>query len=237
MRMALCMVGQPRTLDFCFPSVKQIILDPYRPDVFISTTDQFDHMVEQFHPVSIAIHDDQETRQILGDKPDRYKLKPPEARPANDLAVTWRIQEAIGLKKQAEINQGMKYDLVMFGRFDIKIRFLQKLRPAENKTLYIPQTDAYLKRADQNGQHWGGYATQFFWCSSETADLLGKLYDLTDEYYQEQQYWHSEHLVKWWCERMGIKTELVQIHMLIIRGTSDRPVSVHNKPVTFYPGY
>jgi hypothetical protein len=237
MKIAFLLCGQPRTMEYCAPSVKSKILDVYHPDVFISTTEQGDRIKELFRPVDIGVHGDEETSRILGDKAKKYTNKPPEAKPENDLAITWRFCEAIGLKKQAELSSGKPYDLVVFGRFDIKLRFLQRLQLPQENTLYIPQTDAYLMRADKDGHHWGGYATQFFWCSSRTANYLGELYDLTDTYYQETGYWHSEHMVKWWCERFGIRPQLVQIHMLIIRGTLEHPVSVHGKSLDFYQGF
>ena len=46
-----------------------------------------------------------------------------------------------------------------------------------------------------------------------------------------------EHVLKHYCDRNGIKAEFVDIEMMLIRGTSEAPLSFHHHPLSEYPEY
>src|SRR3989304_4806894 len=67
MRIALMMCGQPRTMEFCFPSQKKHILDAYHPDVFIYSDDQRQRMIELYNPVTIDVRCQEEISRLAAE--------------------------------------------------------------------------------------------------------------------------------------------------------------------------
>lgn len=235
-RYALLLAGQPRTFEYCFPSLKRHLLDIYHPDVFICSDDQGKRLKELYQPAGIEIHSQDEIWQAIGDRRTRYTSHSHETVPEKDLSVMWKAWRLGEMLRGSEA-QGGKYDTVIISRFDVKFNRIQPIGRADENLLYVPYINAFLSPPDPVGHHYGGYSTQLCWCSSRTASLLCDMYWWGEQYYQQAGEWHSERMLAWFMERHGIKAQPVDISMMIIRGTSQNPMAFDGKPLSDYPEF
>lgn len=235
MKIALCLIGQPRTMEHCFPSLKKHLLDVYQPDVFIVSDAEQERMMELFNPAAIEIHSQEEIWKELGERRYRYVNHSAETIPERDLSVGWKATRCSQLLSEYEAIHGI-YDIVFISRFDVKFIYINPVTSVDENTFYIPQVNAYISPPDPNGNHYGGYSAQLCWCNSRIAHILldpkwGELY------YQAVGKWHSESILKWTCDQNEIKAQHVNISMMIIRGTKENPLSFDLQPLRNYPEF
>jgi hypothetical protein len=245
MRAALLLCGQPRTMEFCYPSQKQNLLDVYCPDVFISTDDGMSRMIELYNPVSIDVR----SQQDICSRAIRMRLK--YNRPENEimtkaaLSISWKCYRANQLKRKYEIENGFNYDLVFISRFDVKFKKIQAVTEVKENTLYVPLIGAYhVTPPDQPGIHWLGYSTHLCWMNSYVANMLSGHTLATEKDYVKLATEalpingnNPEHVLKYFCDDNKINVEFVNIEMMLIRGTSEKPLSFHNYPLENFPEY
>jgi hypothetical protein len=234
-KMALCLAGKPSTMEFCYPSIKEHILDVYNPDVFVCSDEQRDRIDQLYNPVVTDIYAQEYiTHQFEGRLP-RYTICQTE--PLKDLSVNWKVRRCGEELKLHEILLCEKYDVVAFSRFDVKFLHIAPIEIPEPNTLYMPTVDGLLTNADQFGLHFGGYSTQLCWMSSDVAQKFSHFYDHMDELYQKRNGWHNEVMFKMYCDQVGIIPKLVDISMMIIRGTNDNPLATDLNPLSKYPQF
>jgi len=233
MKIALCVYGQPRTFEFCFPSVKKHILDVYHPDVFIASDSQGDKIKELYRPVTMEIHSPNEEWQFIGDRRYRYGVLVPcpgwlpqfPISPEQSLSFMfkgWRCREIL---KAYELEHGV-YDIVIATRFDVKFLRIPPITIPEKNCLYIPHTDANLGPIDEQGLHWNlGYAAHIYWGSSAIISLVLDAYNWSDGYFQEIQVWCGEMMMKQLCDKHNIRVQYMDIPCMIIRGDNTHPRS------------
>jgi len=229
-RMAFCLYGQPRTMEFCAPSIKKHILDVYHPDVFACSDSQGDKIQELFNPVAMEIHSVEEENELMGEHRLRYGViqhnsTPYPKFPNQDLSVmfkTWRCGEM--MKENERING--TYDVVSASRFDSKYLSIEPIHIPEENTLYIPRVDANQGAADVNGVHWGtGYSTHFFYGTSAIGRMLFDSYNWSDDHFNEMNEWNTEKALLWRCKKDNIKVVYIEVRFMLIRGTNERPLS------------
>jgi hypothetical protein len=247
LRYALLMCGQPRTMEFCYPSQKEHLLNKYLPDVFICTDDQEERMRELYQPKGLLILSqefiDQRVAAIRADY-DQNNLVPPA------LSVSYKYMRAARMLREQEIAQGWRYDVVFISRFDVAFDSIQPVDAIKPRTIYIPRNDAiWYKTSEEPGIHWGGYSGHLFWMSSEVAQEICNLYfcgpdwnrlSVLDRWEKLNQPWgqNPEIVMKYFIENEGIVVELVEIAMMIIRGTSENPLAFdHVTPISRYPQF
>jgi len=231
-RIAFCIFGEPRTMEFCFPSIKTHILDVYHPDVFVCSNEQKDKIIELYHPVSIEINSNEEEEKLMGEHKYRYgKSQPCPNQPAypkypqRDLSGMFKAWRCGELLKEYEKIHG-KYDIVITTRFDTKYLYVQPISIPDKNTLYIPIVDANQGRADENGVHWKtGYAAHFWYGSSDLARIMFDTYNWTDDYFKESGIWNGEMALKWKCEKEKIIVKYINVDFMLIRGTNEVPCS------------
>jgi hypothetical protein len=241
MRSALLLFGNPSTFEFCFPSAKTHILDVYHPDVFLCTNDEKEKMLELYHPVkhyiesqeAILEHAKELRRNKFGEwKYDLLKDK--------DLSSTFKSLACNQLKDNYEFINLFRYDVVMGGRFDVKYSYIQPIGEVKESVFYIPQVDARLE-SPKNGLTYFGYSAQFFWCSSATADkIFGQTLFGERDYVKEMDFQvndEPERLLKFVCDANGIHPEYVDVKMMIIKGTSDKPLAFDFGSLDRFPEY
>jgi hypothetical protein len=155
MKAALCISGQMRTYRHCFASLKQNILDPLNPDVFIYTWSDagsctriekderqpslqapvtHDRLRTLYHPKSAII---QEYKTAYAEEmhgvrvPDILKkMEPHNYRGAIPMFFT--MYQCNELKRQYEADGGFQYDVVIRLRPDLLISELIPKRILEN---------------------------------------------------------------------------------------------------------
>jgi len=244
MKAALLICGQPRTMEFCYPSIKAHILDVYKPDVFICSDEQKERLVELFNPVNIDIRTQEEIDIEIKVLRGKYVYPKDEIVPHKDLSISWKVYRAAQMKREYESLNGFEYDVVFITRFDVKFKSIQEVREIEENKIYVPKVGAYwYTPPDTPGIHWHGYSTHLCWMSSQVADKISRLYFFGENNYQlasvhnKQWGYIPEHVLKFFCDRNHIKAEFVDIEMMLIRGTNDAPLSFHNQYLTEFPEY
>ena len=230
LRMALCMYGQPRTMEFCYPSQKKNILDVYHPDIFVCSDSQGARISELYNPTAIEIHSPAAEENLMGEHRLRYgtvqhNSTPYPKFPHQDLSVmfkAWRCGEMI---REHEKTHG-EYDILSASRFDIKYLSVEPLEKPNENSLYIPRVDANQGAADVRGVHWGtGYSTHFWYSNSSIGHMLFDSYIWSDEHFQATGEWNTEKSLKWRCEKDGIRIYYIEVKFMLIRGTNSNPLS------------
>lgn len=245
MKTALLLCGQPRTMEFCFASQKKHIIDVYQPDIFISTDEQLERITELYNPVYIDVRSQEEILAKAVNMRLKYNAPENEIMTRSNLSISWKYFKANQMKRTYEIMNNFRYDLVFVSRFDVKFKRIQKITDIKENTLYVPRIGAYhITPPDKPGIHWLGYSAHLCWMNSEVADKISGHTLLGDEDIVKLATEalpingnNPEHVLKFFCERNNINVELVNIDMMLIRGTSDNPLSFHNLPLANYPEY
>lgn len=231
MKTALCLYGQPRTMEYCAPSLKAHILDIYAPDIFICSDSQGDRMKSLYRPVDIRIISDGEIAKITAPRRKKYGESFTNPGPYKEYPI-WTISDLSVMYKaynckqmlQKKQQEGSSYDIVIGTRFDAKFLNIQHIEPPEKNTLYIPKVDAFGKAADENGIHWGiGYCAHIWWSTPEVAENFLDSYTWSDEYYDKTGRWCGEDLVKWFCDTNNISVKYTDVTFMLIRGDNSHP--------------
>lgn len=239
MRAALIIAGQPRTFEFCYPSLKRHILDVYQPDVFISTDSHRDRLTELYKPVGISVVEQEHLYNLAIEQ--RKSL--PSAMAVNDLCVTWKVNTAMQMKTEHEQANGFFYDVVIRTRFDVKFKSVPEIKAQEN-TLHVPTVGGYWTTPPADpGIHWGGYSSHICWSTSEIMNGMASMY------FDEKDYltlavnsgvpfgWAPEYVLKYYCDVNNINVQFENIDMMLIRGTSENPLSFDNRRISEFAEY
>ena len=243
MKSALIITGQPRTMEFCYPSLKRHILDVYKPDVFLVSDAEESRMIELFNPVRIDIRRQEEID--IRYKTLRLRYTAPDREPvaAKDLSCAWKVYRASQLKQDFESRFEFIYDVVLITRFDVKFHCVPEIKTPEPNTLHIPRRGAYwITPPDKPGIHWHGYSAHLCWMPSPVADQLAGIYFQGEDNFKiasEVAEWGyiPEHVTKNYCDRAGIRAVFEDMDMMLIRGTNEAPLSFQSTPLKDYPDY
>jgi hypothetical protein len=243
MRYALLITGQPRTMEFCFPSLKQHILDVYHPDVFVVSDEQRERLIELFNPVGIDVRSQEEIDELYKALRMKYVTPDQERVPAKDLSCVWKQYRAAEMRREYENTNGFDYDVVIQTRFDVKLLKVPPITMPKENTFYVPIRGGYWDTPpDEPGIHWHGYSTQLCWMSSKVSDMTIGIYFEGEDNYKiacavAEWGYIPEHVLKHYCDRNGIQAHFVDIEMMLIRGTSEAPLSFHHHSLSEYPEY
>jgi hypothetical protein len=249
LRMALCLFGQPRTMEFCAPSLKKLLLNVYHPDVFICSTEQMNVMKKLYNPVNIKIYSEDEIYNEIR----KRKYRQPDVvpipgwpqmciNPGRELNYMWQGMKCKEMIADYESKYGI-YDVIITTRPDIKFLYIQPITKPIEDCFYVPKIDAHQWEADENGIHWHlGYSAHMWWSSSKVAQILLDGWNYCDEHTKETGIWNGEVRVKWICDKNNIKEVLTDVTHMIIKGDKDHPRScslAYGKELsaTHYPEY
>lgn len=242
LRTALCIAGLPRTMEYCFPSQKEHLLDVYHPDVFtFATAADRDRVVELYRPNMVCmLSEDFVLEEALKLRRGLSTIPyPPSALPSS-----YKMLQCVKNLRDWEHLGNFKYDVVFISRFDVKFKKIQPVEPPEQDTLYVPRVGGYWATPPaEPGIHWGGYSGHLCWTTSKVALQLANIYYDPQDWYkrsvESSGEWGNaaEYLLKFYCEQNGIQVKFVDIDMMLIRGTSEAPLSFNWQDLSAYPGY
>jgi hypothetical protein len=245
-KVALCMYGQPRNFEFCFPSLKKHILDVYHPDVFTCIDEQGDRIKELYNPVAMEVCSQEQTIKEIGPRRRMYgKIVACPHWPTfqinvpNEISLMYYALKCKHLLKLYEEEHGI-YDVIIMTRFDIKFLHIQPITLPEENTLYIPLVDANQWPADPIRLHWTlGHAIHIGWGTSKLMSTLIDTYNWSDEYYKKVGVFCGEIMLKRFCDDNNIKIVYTDVEQMIIRGTKDNPIAWDRLSLsdTHYPQY
>jgi hypothetical protein len=150
MKIALCLSGQPRYFNICYPNIKKLIIERYNPDVFFHCWWNSSYVGQRF---DFSPHANNRTGTWVENtdakllelyNPKKYKFEPhisfdttilngaffAQQSPHILYSMWYSIFQANELKKQFETEYAFIYDIVIRLRFDIvfnqfKIDFLK----------------------------------------------------------------------------------------------------------------
>jgi len=130
-KVALCISGQLRDFDECYPSIKKYILDIYHPDIFACFDKEDDKVkiksfINKMNPIATMLSDDKYTKNV------KFEL------PKNTILMFKKIYECNELKKKYEHSNNFKYDVVIRIRPDLIFRSRLPLELNDNDSLSIP---------------------------------------------------------------------------------------------------
>jgi hypothetical protein len=197
MRIALCISGFLRSCDGCVESLRNFILRPFNPDVFISTWEAEDPADQ-----SLAIAEDlyrpkaMETQvwpNVLaswGDLSEFEKRKRADTTVPNVLGMFYKIYRCNQLKKAAESTQGFRYDVVVRLRTDLMFFDTPPLQETVSGHVAIGNSFGY-----------GGLPDLFAYGDSMVMDVYSDLVTKIPQYISEGCVFHPEMLLEWHVKR------------------------------------
>jgi hypothetical protein len=240
-RIAFLLSGSPRTFRFCFPSVKKHILDVYNPDVFICT--ESDEVLDLYNPVGWTEEGSQDAinKSAWDLRVSKFGVPKYDLLKEKDLSATYKSLRVSQSRQKYEEVMGFKYDVILNGRFDVKYLYVDPIGEVKENTIYIPKIDAHQQPIGEDGLLYKGYSMQLSWFTSKTADiLLGNAFFGERDYVKESGFQvndEPEKLLKYMCDQHGIKPEYVNISMMIIKGTSEKPLAHDFGSLERFPEY
>ncbi len=178
MRVALCLSGMVRTLMQTYPSIRQHLIDPFKPDIFVHTYDKMGLRKENDPPVTEAwlkgilrpvaskiVPLDEANRSFLQERDRLYQYPGPIWtngvvpenwwKLANLLLQIWHVRECDRMRQAHEENLGFCYDLVIRARMDALFCATPDplaqhgLKEYPLGTVFVPDHAAYAGICDQ----------------------------------------------------------------------------------------
>ena len=243
MKMALCIYGQARSVEFCAPSVKKLITSVYSPDVFICSDSSKDKLTELYNPTAINVMSNEQISSKLENRnyPEwanypgwpQYHIRVPQEMSYRYKA--WLCGEMLKSKGP--------YDVVIVTRPDIKFLHIDPITIPDKDCLYLPKIDAHQWPADENGLYWHvGYSSHTYWGSYDVVIKLLDSYHWCDSAWKALGSWSGELMLRWYCDENNIKIKQTNVTQMIIKGDKDHPRSdsfEFGEPLslTHYPEY
>ena len=229
MRIAFLLSGQPRTFEFCYSSVKNLIMDVYHPDIFICSDEQRDKLIELYHPVGIDVRPQEEILDVALRQRKHLEIPGDDVIKERDYSTIWKSLRCGQMMWKYEEENGFRYDVVMMGRFDVKYLYIQPIEPVPDDIICIPKVDARLESPNSDGLTYRGYSGQLMWCSAKTGDkIIGEMLFGKWDYIKYSNYKvndEPEKLFKYMCDVNGIRPQYVDIKMMIIKGQPFAPLA------------
>ena len=191
MRVALLLSGQFRDAKFCFPSIKEHLLDIFNTDVFISTwtnsdsiipsswfgetpgdDSNIDQILEMYSPISFRAEDynnlsggflSRESTLLDSRLDQNFQTKT-----LNIFSMWYKKQSANKLREEWERKNNFRYDIVIGSRFDLIFLESPNIQKLDENIIKIP-----------DGFDWcGGVGDLFVYGDSLT---MSKYYDLFEK--------------------------------------------------------
>jgi hypothetical protein len=200
MKIALCLSGQPRSLQEGFHYHSRNLIEEFEVDVFVHSwnSDFNGKVLRLYKPTKHKFED-----YLFGKEHDikyeyeggRHDAWPPR----NALHGFYSIYQANRLKCEYEKENGFVYDWVVRSRFDYALNVIINFKQLENHFLYVPE------RSDPN--HYQLMCDQFAFSSSSIMDKYSETFLHIDEFHESGCFMIGEHL----AARNARKRKLVDI--------------------------
>lgn len=229
-RVAVCISGQPRSVEQGFEFINKHVIQPNQADVFIHTWQPT--ATEAFiNPVNGSEVGDAVGADITNTILDLYKPHgcifdvqfPFDEKDYNDraypgmkaewmLSMWYSVYMANWLKCNAEDDFGPKYDAVFRMRFDWALKNHLDVQFVDPNVIVVPN----------DCPHAGGINDQFAVGSSKNMDIYSSVYDHIEEYYREDgQPFCNEILLGHHLQKQGVGVLPISIEYGLIR-SADR---------------
>lgn len=198
MKIAVCLSGQPRSLQRGHEYIAKNLLEPYSPDVFVST---WDNVVPTSDWLSINFLYD--PKVIVGQKSlspdyfDKYtRIASPQHPAYNTACMLYQVYKANELKREYELQQGFTYDIVVRLRFDFALNTVLNFENIEPWKLYVPNCRQDPHRVMCNDQ--------LAWGSSEVMDAYSQTFQNADFLYRSGFIYNGEDILSGNLQMYGL---------------------------------
>ena len=199
LRIALCLSGQPRGVPKSCEFVLQNLIQPNNiTDIFMHTwyseNQTFDSslggnvgtwnseadkiIIEQIKPKKIIFEEPNDFDQF------KHLSNQPTAIQTRIASQFYSIQQANNLKKQYELENNFKYDIVIKTRLDLEYHhpvIIKNLISDLTNTLYVAEMYQHTRHHDSypttDGQKYSSMSDTFVMGSSENIDILSDMYN------------------------------------------------------------
>jgi hypothetical protein len=170
MKIALLLSGEVRDLSDNFTNLKSNLLDLYNIDLFLSvwSFDGIDDVIKKLNPLNFEVENYEMYSTIFNDMVQSYLSKSEINTKLNNCLSMWYKSKRVNeLKKNYESLMGVRYDVVIKSRPDLRFDEPAEIKIPKNNTVYIPK-----------GWDWsGGINDLLSYSDSQTMDTYCSLYD------------------------------------------------------------
>jgi len=219
-KIAMCISGYLRTFEECYPTIFKNIIEDNDIDIFIHTYDKLGNSSGWRHPIDLSedinmgfLENIPNVKVIAVQKWDdiRYQFEKfrkfqPNITNINVIAcIFYKILKCNELRKEYEIENNIKYDLIIRMRGDQIFEKKINLDFPENKILinYYPWGDEdYIHHFVGDDCDLEGCRNEIEWINdrfavgnSENIDYLCDLYNHFEELIVDEKYVELEHLL------------------------------------------
>ena len=189
MRVALCISGQPRSLETGYQYVKRNLLDHHKVDVYIHSWEDAvsaevaNRIDELYKPIIVHY-----TKTFSPKYFEQYTRIASAPHPAvNTGHMLASVHYANELKREWELKCGFKYDIVVRSRFDFCLNTNLPLDDVESGKVYVPNCRIHPQRVMCNDQLAFG--------SSEVIDQYSQTFLNADRIYKMGFVYNGEDLL------------------------------------------
>lgn len=231
-KIALCISGYLRTFEKCYPSIKKNILDGNDVDIFIHTYNKkgnssgWRHAIDLTEKINIDFLEnipnvkaiEIENWDNIRYKFERFRNQQPSITNINVIAtIFYKIYKCNELRKKYEIENNIKYDLVIRMRGDQVFEKKIVFDFPEDKILinsYPWGDEDYIHHFVGDDCNQPGSRNETEWINdrfavgnSENIDYLCDLYNHFDELILDEPYVELEHLLYKHLQKRNIQLE------------------------------
>ncbi|MBX7138002.1 MAG: hypothetical protein K1X83_08470 [Oligoflexia bacterium] len=219
MRVALCLSGLPRSFVKCAESVRKHLIEPYQPDIFISTwqstliDDKFpethspDELINHYNPIKFDIEIfDQRRQKSFETNPFKNHADQAGRSVGRMLPMFYRIFIADLHRFSYEQENRFKYDVVVRCRSDLRFDGPVKLEKTDPGVVCFPIKNSTSHVNDQ-----------FWFCDSGTSSQLCALYNFIPQLWHNGVLIHGEALLFAYVSAKGLTVKPVEINYEIVR--------------------
>ena len=219
MRVALCISGLPRSFVKCAPSVRKHLIEPYNPDIFISTwqssvtddsfpeTHSAQELIQFYNPIKFDIELFDEKRRATFET-NAFKTHADQGgrSVARMLPMFYRIFIADLHRFTYEQEQRFKYDVVIRCRSDLQFSGPLKLEKIDPGVVCFPVKNSTSHVNDQ-----------FWYCDSGTSSQLCALYNFIPQLWHNGVLIHGEALLFAYVSAKGLTVKPIDVNYEIVR--------------------
>jgi hypothetical protein len=204
MKIALCLSGQPRSVEAGYQFHKKNILDGNDVTVFFHTWATEDNLyakaLELYKPANWSLEPqlDVDLSKYTRTPPPSPNWKVKDGR-MSTYAQLYAIKECVRTKNEYEKYFDMKFDWVIRSRFDFAINARIPFDTLNSNNLYIPNCRMTPNRDFGNDQ--------FAFSSSENMDKYADAYNHIDEFYNSGVQYMMEDFMSANWKRNGLVGE------------------------------
>lgn len=208
MKTAICFSGHMRSYKKTLSYIKNQLLDPIQPDVFIHTwkdnTTDWSDIIKQYNQKSIYIED---PIKFIDNYPNKHFTSQHIKSNLGVIAMYYKIYKCNQLKIEQEKINDQKYDCVIRIRPDGILNNKFNIETNYSNNIYLTTMGPEKTWVDDTFAH----------STSENMDLYSNVYLHLDEFYNKEQSLHPETILRLCLEKYNLNAKLNENKFAVLR--------------------